>query len=148
MFSNCGAEKDSGESPWTSRRPNQSILKEINPKYSLEGLMLKLNLQYFGLLTQRANSEKDPDAEKDWRQRRQEWQRMRWLNSITDSMNMNLGKLQEIVEDRGAYCAAVHGVKKSRTWRSNWTTTTLKTKCHTKQHKENLIRHTTKSYEN
>ena len=135
--------------PWNARRSNQSILKEINPEYSLEGLMLKLKLQYIGHLMWRTDSlEKTLILGKIEGKRKIRWKRMRWLNSITDSMNMNLGKLREIVEDRGAYCAAVHGVKKSRTWLSNWTTTTIKTRCHTKQHKENLIRHTTKSCEN
>ena len=89
--------------PWTSRRSNQSILKEINPEYSLEGLMLKLKLQYFGHLMQRANSlEKTLMMGKTEGKRRRGQQRMRWLDSITDSVDMNLSKLWQIMEDRGA----------------------------------------------
>ena len=92
--------------PWTVRRSNQSILKEINPEHSLEGLMLKLELQYFGHLMQRTDSlEKTLMLGKFEGKRRREWQRMRWLDSITDSMDMNLSKLQEILEGRGAWRA-------------------------------------------
>ena len=102
--------------PWTARRSNQSILKEINPEYSLEGLMLKLKLQYLGHLMQRADSlEKTLMMGKTEGRRRREWQRVRSLDSITDSTDMSLSKLWEIVEDRGAWHAAVHGVTKSRT---------------------------------
>ena len=102
--------------PWTARRSNQSILKEINPKYSLEGMMLMLNLQYFGHLMGRANSlEKSLMLGKIEGKSRRGWQRMRWLNSITDSMDMYLSKLQEMSEDRGDWCATVHEVTKNQT---------------------------------
>ena len=100
--------------PWTARRSNQSILKEISPEYSLEGLMLKLKLQYFDHLIQRANSlEKTLMLGKNEDESRKGQQRMRWLDSITNSVDVNLSKLQDIVEDRGAWHAAVHGVTKS-----------------------------------
>ena len=101
---------------WTSRRSNQSILKEINPDYSLKGLLLKLKLQYFSHLIGRADSlEKTLILRNSDGKRRGKWQRMRWLDSITDLMDMNLSKLWEIVEDRGAWLAVVHGVPKSQT---------------------------------
>ena len=120
--------------PWTARRSNQSILKEINPEYSLEELLLKLQyfgqradslekLQYFG---QRADSlEKNLMLGKIEGKGEAGWQRIRWLDNITNSMDMNLSKLQEIVDDRGGWSAAVHGVATNGTWLSNWTITSM-----------------------
>ena len=100
--------------PWTARRSNQSFLKEINLEYSLEGLMLKLKFQYFGYLMQRVDS-LEKTLVKIEGKRIKRWQRIRWLDNITDSMDMNLSKLQEKVEHRGAWCITVHGVTESDT---------------------------------
>ena len=127
--------------PWTTRRSKQSILKEISPEYSFDGLMLKLKLQYFGHLMRKTDSfEKTLNEGKIEGRRRRGWQRMRWLDGITDLKDMSYSKLRELAMDREAWCAAVHGVTKSQTWLSDWTELNLRVPWTTRRSNQSILK--------
>ena len=147
MLSNCGAGKNSLRVPWTARRSNQSILKEISPEYSLEGLMLKLKFQYCGHLMWRVDSfEHTLMLGKIEGRRRRGRQRMWWVDGITDSMDMSLSELWELVMDREDQHAAVHGAAKSWTWLSDWTDSMIITMLKNRENNGNTYQIDNSSY--